>query len=265
MLFMLTALCEDTEDLQRTLTTKLFLFDVLPAHLKKPMQENLYPNEVHKPYPCSWTGIECADERIKALWISGLSTNTGWVLAMDWLPATTRAVHLQTVLTVNGWLPERLPRNLEYLYYAYVTPCIGRRGTLDFSLLPSRMEELMVFTSCQTRFFGVIAVKQLPSPMHILWIQTESPWKAYVEISSLPIGLSTFALVHGGEPVRTFRCNRKAVLARLSDFEYPENLYSTTKWYSEYAKKTKTDRYDHSRVLGMWREITQVVVEIARS
>ena len=94
---------------------------------------------------CTWTGIECENGRMTSLHIP-IIPRTRYTVDIDWLPATTRHIHVLYVTLFRIWTLSRLPRELIYMNLtACSTATDSRHSTIDFGLLPRKMEELFVF------------------------------------------------------------------------------------------------------------------------
>ena len=126
---------------------------------------------------CTWRGVQCTDGLVTHLHIahqvSMYSMRAAWTLQMDWLPSTARFVHLGSIKFPIGWHPDRLPRDLRYLYmyFCFNSSLDAQQGTkydIDLRRLPSRMEELIVVSSIIGR---VIDLRRLPDTMRFVFIK----------------------------------------------------------------------------------------------
>ena len=247
----------DTAHDQYTLLSKAFLFETLPSRYATPMQNDLFANDPSHLDICKWGNIVCTDGVMQSLVVDGLCSHTIWVLSLDWLPPTVKHIHIHTVTTVNGWLPERLPRCLRYLSTTFEHAVIKRRDYFAFGHLPPRMEEIIIVGNSRSYIFGKVSIQNLPPTMRIIWINTAHKWKASVDTSALPPGLEYLWLGRERHLVPFFGCDRQAVQAQVNTFNDVDFMWASSKWYGGF--QVREYNCDLAKVYEAWHDLAAIV------
>ena len=152
--------------------------------------------------PCTWRGIECTAKEITSLIMTAIlikeelpivswsleTQYVPWKIDMDWLPPTLRVIHLNRLVLEDGWVAERLPRELRYLN---VIRCNSRANTkksreVRLHRLPRKLVELFVHEGW---YSGKVLLIDLPKSLQILALVHESLEKVYVDSTQLPKSL----------------------------------------------------------------------------
>ena len=94
---------------------------------------------------CSWRGVLCAVGMVRALVFTSpieIANFPEWKLEINWLPSSIKHIHLSAVQPCSAWLPERLPRELQYFYYSGYSKLPEGVSKLRLRNLPKGIEEL---------------------------------------------------------------------------------------------------------------------------
>ena len=167
---------QESADEKQLIILNQCLGDDIHAHMQR--------NAINKDNVCSWYGIECTNGLVTSLFVNTSEMVEGglsWTFRPNWMPPTLRFAHIykaflpmNTESSTELWAPDRLPRDLKYLYMDQcVSYQINERQYAEsgFSRLPSRMEELILIYSVP---FLTIEIEKLPTTMRILYIVTDA-------------------------------------------------------------------------------------------
>ena len=148
--------------------------------------------------PCTWRGASHVNNRLTTFlmqWARLSESYSGsvriihheWYFDLDFLPSTVRNVHFWGVQLVNGWRPERLPRDMKYLALRSCSSAKRDYDTdiFDFRKLPARMEELHADGSW---LCGTLCMDSLPKTMRYIVLQSVNVEKILVDSQKLPLG-----------------------------------------------------------------------------
>ena len=156
---------------------------------------------------CTWKGIECEDGAIKSVLFDRDMHNkpykTKFIVNIHWLPSTIEYVHIRNMSLLNDWRPERLPRQLRYLFlsqcgyqilYSDEVGQAGRDSTARMNLqaLPAGLEELYIVGSWRQ---SSLAIGLLPEGLRRLHISGWSLKHAYIQYEVLPESLQGASFV----------------------------------------------------------------------
>ena len=152
--------------------------------------------------PCTWRGIECTGHEVTSLIMTVIHITESlggnrdlrtaryvkWVVAMDWLPPTLRTIHLNRLIFTNGWLAERLPRELRYFCAIRCNVPLHKDHHREIHLqrLPRKLEEMHVHEGW---YRGKVFLLNLPKTLGLLVLLHEHFHKVYVDSSDLPANL----------------------------------------------------------------------------
>ena len=168
---------------------------------------------------CRWYGVSCnGKRRVIALDLNFRNAEAGHrrpIVAMDWLPSECRRLRFTRVLTIDGFVSERLPRSLRSMLldecdlHEGETP-VGRRVNLN--KLPGRMEEMLIFNGW---FIGDIAIAHLPPSMRVLAIFNIGIKRAIIDNSSLSNNIKHIFIVNRLRPVKMITADGHSLDARV--------------------------------------------------
>ena len=197
LLFMYTGLCStiDTDTHQKlpTSTQKRNQRFMLLLCLGD-MCNALKVDSANRDDVCTWSGVECTDGFVTQLRVYSNrlyvdSVRGDYPLEIDWIPATTQFVHLDSIELLYQWQADMLPRDLRYLYLrlCYDSSADQKKPNyhIDLRRLPSRMEELILIASIIGR---VINLRELPATMRFVYINHHPSHieAVYIDYDMLP-------------------------------------------------------------------------------
>ena len=116
---------------------------------------------------CTWERIECTNGMVTSLRAVDYVGHTKIMQSaqMEWLPPTTKFIHLHRISVPYLWSTMSLPRDLKYLYMRFCDDLCVQPNRIDFARLPSKMEELIVI---HTNISGTVCCGHLPVTMRFL-------------------------------------------------------------------------------------------------
>ena len=173
---------------------------------------------------CSWRGVECTANKITSFCMTRVEFKEAnahvaraWYVSMDFFPPSVQYIHLNSIRMVNGWLSERLPRDLRYmcLQFSFLPSFHSAdRRQINLQKLPSRMEELH---SISGWYSGTLMLDALPATMSLISIRNsraDFP-SAYVDNQKLPAGLKCINFLGMSANFRLIEISGKKVDERL--------------------------------------------------
>ena len=146
---------------------------------------------------CFWKGVRCAAGAIRVIEYEcdehEERTSACIVADMDWIPPSTVYFRLTRIQALNGWVTERLPRDMRFLSLTRVrVPKDDDPGrTINLVNLPSKMEELVVISEW---YRGIIYIDRLPKTMRLLQLSNWEHARAYVVLENLPESLEALCV-----------------------------------------------------------------------
>ena len=143
---------------------------------------------------CLWNGVQCIDGTIETFIFTQTDSRYHRYIEMDWLPSTLQYLHLNKIILHNGWVAERLPRELRYWYSNGMSDSETHRK-IDLYKLPAKMKEMHI----QDRHvFGDVLIVVLPETMRALRIQSADIQRVLIDPCMLPRGIRAISFEIGG-------------------------------------------------------------------
>ena len=261
--FFITADTQESEinSFQLICMQQFFHAKQLPINLLDPMQRWLTRDGLHNFDVCAWRGIECKGGKAIGLSISVALSDTAWLVSLDWLPPSLECVYLQFVSSINGWMAERLPQKLRFLYIRGDTSILSDlHRSVDLRKLPRNMEELM---STNGMYHGKVYLTNLPSTMRILWI-TSIPTKKVVGEIDILLKKMIFVRVTDGvdELSKVYRPNGKKSRVSMSKATEVEKALNASQKYRNVEVLWKGIAWDRAKVAAQYQQFR---VEVERA
>ena len=166
---------------------------------------------------------------------------------MDWLPPTLQAVHLNRLILTNGWLAERLPRDLRYFGAIECgnEPDCETDRVVRLNLLPRKLEELHIRGGW---YRGDVALIDLPRTLQVLLLRNASFNSVFVDSPELPEKLKRVILYNENKAVEMQEISAGKVDIRVKWNK--DHLYEFTERYCAFYEATQSyERYFFDRLV----------------
>ena len=182
------------------------IWRILLLCINPSLQQHMHRRTTDKLNICTWEGIGCIDGHVNTLHLTGDWEIAGisWIIVPDWLPPKLQYVHLENIRFRGLWKPQRLPRELRYLYlsgcYDIKIGINPRDSTpISFGNLPAKMEELILIGSHVGR---CIHINHLPNAMRLVYIRAypEYTLSIAIDYNALPAALEHLHVTPMHEP-----------------------------------------------------------------
>ena len=164
--------------------------------------ENIITDMEHRTDPCKWSGTTCdAEDNIRAVRLAK-QEESDQIISLDYLPPTCQEIHLMHLKHATGFLAERLPRELRYLYIHSCFLLDTKTKTdakVDFRKLPPHLEEFIVYGGW---FHSKMYIASLPAYMRIIAVYNRRLGDIFVDSWALPASLRKAAFMRTGNTVK---------------------------------------------------------------
>ena len=196
---------------------------------------------------CTWKkGIECTDNVLTGMFARKRRVNVFYQVELESLPPTLRYIHFMEVFVKNVFQADALPRELRYLnlFFCHVKNPSGR---VHFEKLPSKMEELIVFSNYNSLVGRVLHFSALPETMRVIYIRhyrcDPSIDAVDVNYDSLPLSLEQFVITdfHDGDRQKLMKkitTRGQVAHVKLGFGEEQIEPKVASRYLDEYSKKT---------------------------
>ena len=160
---------------------------------------------------CAWKGIECEHGMVTSIlldrYMYDASFGVSYIVNINWVPQTVEKLHVRELHLLNGWSPERLPRNLRYLCLWScmnwsITFIDGEKertnagkcvpSEINLQELPDGLEELYIVYGWN---YGYLRMGLLPQSMRRLLICGSILTHAFIHFEALPESLQEACVV----------------------------------------------------------------------
>ena len=160
---------------------------------------------------CTWKGIECEDGIVTSIlldrYMYDASFGVSYIVNINWVPQTVEKLHVREIHLLNGWSPERLPRNLRYLclwscnHWSITfiddekerkNAGVSTKSESNLQELPQGLEQLYIVYGWTA---GYLRMGCIPQNMRRLLICSSVLTHAFVHFEALPESLQEACVV----------------------------------------------------------------------
>ena len=207
-----TTLSPATSKLQATCMQRVFeppTYKACASHT--PLLPEIQDGPLTAHDACAWKGIECEDGIVTSILLNRYmydpSFRTSYIVNINWVPQTVEKMHMLDIHLLNGWSPERLPRNLRYLCLwsciewsitsidgekERTNAGVSTKGEVNLQKLPEGLEELYIVYGWTA---GYLRMGCIPQNMRRLLICSSVLTHAFVHFEALPESLQEACVV----------------------------------------------------------------------
>ena len=149
--------------------------------------KGILPNDFAVTDICEYRCIHCFDHKVVEtfVWqVPASGPDYQLSLIMQWMPPTTKHVHLISCFLVDGLVTSGLPRQLKYLFLQGCLRTMNSSiGAVDFNALPHAMQEIHLI---QCSLLGHIDIFNLPQSLERLTVSGALVDRLLVDMRALP-------------------------------------------------------------------------------